>query len=75
LIHISPVGYCAIEPAVVAQLRSAAGGRKAARKSQTPIEPHDRIADLERPCTGIITEFQLLRVRGELSRIERENGL
>jgi hypothetical protein len=79
--------------AAVVQLRSAEAGKKPARKSPRQIEPHDRIADLERRCTGIIMEFQeisrkersgenwilftraLMRVRGELSRIEHENGL
>jgi hypothetical protein len=77
----------------VAELKGAQTATKLARKSPPHLEPHDRIADLDRRCTGIIMEFQeisrkersgenwilltraLLRVREELSRIERENGL
>jgi hypothetical protein len=81
----------------VAELKGAQTATKPAnrpaRKSPPHLEPHDRIADLDRRCTGIIMEFQeisrkersgenwllltraLLRVREELSRIERENGL
>jgi hypothetical protein len=51
--------------AAVAELRGAEAVKKPTRKAPPHIEPHDRIADLDRRCSGIIMEFQ------EISRKER----
>jgi hypothetical protein len=81
--------------AAAAELRGAAPRRK--RSAQAPrqreLQPHERIAEIDRRGTQMVLEFQeigrkersgenwilfaraLTRVRSELARVERENGL